>query len=419
VGNGDTIQQFGPSAVNGGLSFRTISAGALHTCGLSTNDVAYCWGSNRFGQLGRPIERVATPTPVNGLTGVGTLALGPNSSHTCALTGTGSAFCWGNNNDAELGNNSTQPASAVPDSVYGGRAYRTISPGLSHTCAVTTAGTGYCWGDNGLSQLGIGSSGGLYYQPAPVAGGLTFTSIASGLWHTCGLTTSGAGYCWGANVLGEIGDSSTTFRQTPVPVSGGLTFSAIATGVFISCGLVSTGSAYCWGANSGQFGDSSNANSLVPKPAASGLALRTLTIGAGHVCGLVSSGAAYCWGANESGQLGNGSMTRSLLPTRVSGGLNFTAISAGGGHTCGLTNAGVAYCWGGNNSGELGTGPNGGTNVPVAVSGGFTFTAIEAGAAYSCAVTSAGTAYCWGDDYYGQLGRGALGFVTQPVAVAP
>ena len=112
MGNGDTIQQFGPSGVNGGLSFRTISAGALHTCGLSTNDVAYCWGSNRFGQLGRPIERVATPTPVNGLTGVGTLALGPNSSHTCALTGTGSAFCWGNNNDAELGNNSTQPASA-------------------------------------------------------------------------------------------------------------------------------------------------------------------------------------------------------------------------------------------------------------------------------------------------------------------
>src|SRR5205085_11430954 len=228
---------------------------------------------NASGQLGCPIERMLVPTPVGSLSPVSTLAIGPTSSHTCALqaTGpTGAAYCWGKNSEGELGNGSTISASPVPDSVRGGGLYSMISTGLSHTCAVRTTDAGYCWGYNGLGQLGNPTAG-TSYQPIPLGSGFTFISIASGLWHTCGITTSGAAYCWGTNIRGELGDSSANSSQSPVAVAGGHTFSAVATGVFASCGLTSSGSAFCWGDNVyHQMGDSITQSSF-PRQVAGGV----------------------------------------------------------------------------------------------------------------------------------------------------
>src|SRR5258705_8471980 len=108
LGAGANPQQFGPNAVSGGIKFSAIAAGASHTCGLTTNDAVYCWGSNRFGELGHVVERVLSPAPVIGLTGVVTLTAGATSSHTCALNGAGTAFCWGNNANGELDRKSTR-----------------------------------------------------------------------------------------------------------------------------------------------------------------------------------------------------------------------------------------------------------------------------------------------------------------------
>src|SRR5439155_1100776 len=182
---------------------------------------------------------------------------------------------------------------------------------------------------------------------------------------------------------GQLGDgTSGTDRLTPVAVSGGLTFAAVSAGQFYhTCGVTTSAAAYCWGQNgSGQLGSGTTTSSLIPVAVSGGLTFAAVSAGASETCGVTTSGAAYCWGYNGYGELGTGTTTGSLIPVAVSGGLTFAAVSVGGAgstigpHTCGVTPGGAAYCWGYNGYGQLGDGTSG-TNrlTPIAVSGGLTF----------------------------------------------
>src|SRR5881396_3412222 len=180
------------------------------------------------------------------------------------------------------------------------------------------------------------------------------TAVAAGQWHTCGLTTDGAAYCWGRGASGQLGNGSTTDSPNPVAVSGGLTFSALTTGNDHTCGLTTSRAAYCWGRMSPLY-----PLDEVPVAIPGGLSFIALASGNAHACAVTTSGAAYCWGFGGDGQFGNGSTTDSAdspIPVAVSGGLSFTALAGGDGHTCGLTTSGAAYCWGSNSFGQLGDG---------------------------------------------------------------
>jgi alpha-tubulin suppressor-like RCC1 family protein len=225
-----------------------------------------------------------------------------------------------------------------------------MSAGFSHTCGITTSGVAYCWGNNFFGKLGNGTSAGSA-TPVPVSGGLTFSSVSAGQFHSsCGTTTSGAGYCWG---------SITGFSPamlTPQLIPGGLTFRAVSSGNNQSCGVTTTNSAYCWGDNSfGQLGNGTTTASLNPVAVSGGLFFSSVSAGTvshdisgtgPHSCGITNTGAAYCWGYNGNGGLGNGTFTSSTVPVPVSGGLSFGSIAAGGAFTCGVTTRGEAFCWG-------------------------------------------------------------------------
>ena len=101
-----------------------------------------------------------------------------------------------------------------------------LSPGGVHTCGVTTSGAAFCWGSNSSGQLGgsaasqcetdyYGSGVPCSTTAVAVAGGLTFAAVSAGTSHTCGLTTGGAAYCWGDNAQGQLGNGSTTSSGTP------------------------------------------------------------------------------------------------------------------------------------------------------------------------------------------------------------
>ena len=383
---------------------------------------------------------VVPATPPTGLVFASVSAGG---DYTCGLTTGGSAYCWGNGDAGTLGTAEPGPdqcpsassCSTWPAAVSAGLTFTSLSAGALRACGVTTTGSAYCWGDGVLGAdyaCPVHESTWGCATPMRVAGGLTFKVVSVGYYHTCGVTTDGAAYCWGTYVALGNGQFS---GSTPVAVSGGLTFATVSAGVFFTCGLTPDGTAYCWGFNgAGELGTGSTAGpdkcgdmgscSLVPVRVAGGLSFTQLVTGAALACGLTEAGTAYCWGNNSAGVLGTGLTTDPLpTPTPVAGGLAFAALTAGPMHVCGVTGLGVAYCWGKADEGGLGNGT--GTPViattPVAVSGGLSFAMLSAGGTYdghSCGVTTDGAAYCWGRNFEGQLGNGMTTASGVPVKVA-
>jgi alpha-tubulin suppressor-like RCC1 family protein len=375
----------------------TLVTGGAHTCGLTTAGAAYCWGTNRFGQLGSSTNTGAdapnpTPQPVHGNLVFTRLAAGSN--HTCGLTAAGVAYCWGANDVGQLGtttNLETGTPNPTPAAVATTDAFVDLKAGQWFTCGLKADGSVLCWGSNQWGQLGTETNlGGVSPNPTPnlIPGGVAFTVLSAGETHVCALTAAGAAYCWGRNNFGQLGtdesQGSGTGVTTPQAVGGNLSFTALATGGNHSCGITAAGVAWCWGRNErGELGTSQGQDEPFglrdPVQVEGGVVFTALTAGEEHTCGLTASGAAYCWGKNDWGQLGR--VTDFMQPTStagpVDGGLAFVQVSARADQTCGVTGAGAAYCWGSNFLGQLGTTTNSGTGnptaAPSAVSGGLVF----------------------------------------------
>ena len=117
LGDGTTTTRLTPTPIlQGGVSFVELSAGDSHTCGRTSTGQAYCWGRGGFGALGdgTTTDRL-TPTPVL-QDGVSFVELSAGWAHTCGRTGAGQAYCWGDNRFYQLGDG-TQVSRLVPTPV--------------------------------------------------------------------------------------------------------------------------------------------------------------------------------------------------------------------------------------------------------------------------------------------------------------
>ena len=374
------------------LTFAALSAGNHATCGITTAGAAHCWGDNFFGQLG------------TGEVGIGS----------------GARPSW-------------TPAAVAPLPVAGPLTFASVSAGAWHACGLLTDGAAYCWGQASLGRLGeLGpfdeakcsiarqtETTEVACVPAPirVPGVPPFRALVAGGVHACGLTATGAAYCWGSDWYGAVGDGggATSRPLTATPVAGGHNFAALSAGGWHTCGLTTEGKLYCWGFNyRGQLGDGSAVNRDIPVPVAGDLTFRSVNAGESHTCGITTAGRAYCWGDNYYGQLGDGSQEERRAPSAVAGG-SFASVKAGSTHSCGLSPDGAAYCWGGGWDGALGEGSRSVRSSPVPVAGGLSFEVITVGLSHSCGLTTARIAYCWGWNRLGQLGDGSA--VNRPTPV--
>jgi len=323
------------------------------------------------------------------------------ADHTCFISYNNLAYCWGGGFDGELGNGSTSD-SLVPVGVDTGGTLKdktilSISAGEYHTCAIDVGGKAYCWGGNANGQIGNGFKDAINPVVSPVAvntnsllaGDRIFKSIAAGESHTCALTSIQNIYCWGDGGNGELGNGLTNGSLTPVKVdttnlpNGYKTFSSIAVGTYHVCAVASDNRAYCWGGNgSGELGNNDPLHplvgSLIPvavyvDDALNGKTIISITAGWDYTCIIASDDQAYCWGYNGWGELGSGNKSTQLAPFKVitAGTLMYNkkivSISGRKFHTCATDSGGKAYCWGYNIHGEFGNGmADDGSLVPVA-----------------------------------------------------
>ncbi len=223
------------SGVLAGKTLTQISAGQEEACALDSTGAAYCWGlSNNTGSLGDGNQTPTnSPVPVavdtsGALAGKTLTKISVGDTDACALDTTGTAYCWGYNNFGEIGNTSVPNAgTAVPvpvdtSGVLAGKTLTGISENGYHTCAIDSAGLAYCWGWNDNGELGDGTE---TQHDVPVAvdtsgvlAGKTLTRIVAGEDQTCALGTGSAAYCWGYGEDGELGDGLIGSSDVPVAV---------------------------------------------------------------------------------------------------------------------------------------------------------------------------------------------------------
>lgn len=98
--------------------------------------------------------------------------------HSCGVTSAGTAFCWGWGERGQLGNGSTSDRDEPVRVRASGVAFASIRAGGGHTCALADNGSAWCWGFNQNGQLGSGA-GPNRSEPIQVSGGLTFTAISA------------------------------------------------------------------------------------------------------------------------------------------------------------------------------------------------------------------------------------------------
>jgi alpha-tubulin suppressor-like RCC1 family protein len=382
-------------------------------------------------------ESPTAPEPGPALATTATTALAfyqvsAGQDHSCGVTTDNRAFCWGfyglGTQPVALGDGSTK-GSLTPVAVAGGLHFRQISAGFAATCGVTTDFRAYCWGANDVGELGDGTTT-RRLTPVPVAGGHQFRQVETNGEQTCGVSyPDNKAYCWGWNSDGQLGNGTNTGPETgqfgpysskPVAVVGTLVFRQVSAGYYHMCGVTTDNRAFCWGLNKyGQIGDSSTAyRRLKPSRVAGTRQFRQIDAGAYHSCAVTTGDRAFCWGDGRQGQVGNGKAYLSFWPKAVAGGLSFSRVSGGLYHTCGETTGNRAYCWGDNRFGQLGDGTEINRLTPVAVVGGLFFSQVSAGDFQTCGRSDAAVAYCWGTNFLGELGDGTRTKRLTPVPVA-
>jgi alpha-tubulin suppressor-like RCC1 family protein len=266
-----------------GVTFTSLSVNKFVSCALDSIGKAYCWGRHDN------VNNTLTPTWVNNYnllassaTTVYYASLQAGEFHNCGLSASGQAYCWGKNQDGQLGDgtttDSTQPVAVT---MPAGISFTAIALGGKHACAIgvnaSAAKSIWCWGAAGIGQLGYGTYTGTPFETSPrqvqlshiTNLGFNIQNIDAGKFHTCAIFQAEGTYCWGDNSDGQLGAILAGPPQSDIPVAvavpAGVSFRQTASGNQHTCAVSTSDDAYCWGYNGfGRLGDNTTTNRLTP-----------------------------------------------------------------------------------------------------------------------------------------------------------
>ena len=302
---------------------RRIVAGANHTCVLATDGTVWCWGQNGNGNLGDG-SFLNQGDPVQAVLGGTATMVAAGGSTTCAALSDNSLKCWGKGSSGQIGNGATSLSNGTPVYTSFVPASFTVAHleiGSTHSCAISVAGAAWCWGQYTNGRLGTTALSNAVTPTATASLGGTASEVAAGGAHTCALLTNGNISCFGNNNTGQLGQALTTAASsTPTQVTLAATATHVSAGSQFTCALLSTAAVQCFGQNaSGQLGSGSSGSARQTPDAVTGLTgtVVDVTTGTNHACAVMSTGQVRCWGQNDQGQLGIGTQSDVATATAI------------------------------------------------------------------------------------------------------
>jgi alpha-tubulin suppressor-like RCC1 family protein len=307
-----------------------LAGGAERACAIKSG-VLWCWGDDR--EL----------TEIEGLGGVTTVTA--SDREICALEDSGEIACFESIGD-------------VPQILSSTHAFSALSGKYAHHCAITRRSELYCWGENEEGQLGqddlypgTGSS-----IPLRVGQNADWTALSAGQGHTCGIRAPGTMWCWGRNSDDHLGQGSGSPIQIrrPVQVGRETDWTAVDVSQEHSCGLRDGGELWCWGNNEfGALGVGRIMRVSTPKLIMDGRTFVEITTNTFHSCGRDQLDFVHCSGRNAEGQLAAGDILDREFFTETST-TKFATVAAGRFFTCAQREDQSVQCSGENNRGQLG-----------------------------------------------------------------
>jgi alpha-tubulin suppressor-like RCC1 family protein len=293
-----------------------------------------------------------------------------------------------------------------------------ITAGAGHACARLGDGTVWCWGSNDEGQLGIGTVGSFVNTPARVTAVSGATRVVAGGYHTCALADGVRHlYCWGRNREGQLGIGNTTSTGTPTQYDGFNNPDDVYAGLFHMC-LPFGASVYCTGANgSGQLGDGTTTSRTSFGLVSGNHPFIAMALGDRHTCGVRADNTVRCWGNNSTGQIGDGTFVQRLTPTVVPGISDATHIATGLAQNCVRRQSGSVSCWGNNDLGTLGDGTADTRPSPITVAGISSASSVIMAWGSTRAPLDDQTILGWGANVFGHIGDGTRTIRYRPVNV--
>ena len=355
----------------------------------------WTWGDDYYGQLGNNTSATQRSIPVTTFAG-GTnwkqVAGGYN--HTAAIKTDGTLWTWGSNSNGQLGDNTTTQRSIPVTTLAGGTNWKQVSAGGYHTAAIKTNGTLWTWGYNYYGQ----TSSSNFIDLTPVtgtAGGTNWKQVAAGRYHTAAIKTDGTLWSWGSGEYGERGNNvGTGGGNIPVTTfAGGTNWKQVACGGYITAAIKTDGTLWTWGRNGyGQLGDNTTTQRNTPVTTfAGGTNWKQVTGGGYHTTAIKTDGTLWTWGLNDFGQLGdNTSFTTRYTPvTTFAGGTNWKQVASGKRVTAAIKTDGTLWTWGLNVFyGQLGDNTTITRSIPVTTFAGGTNWKQVANGYYHTAATT-------------------------------
>ena len=415
LGLGHTLQQTSPVRVGSASDWTALAAGSSHTLALRANGTLWAWGLNSSGQLGDgTLSLRLAPVQVGSAADWQSVRAGSNAS--VARKTDGSLWAWGQNHLGQLGDGTLVNRNSPQRFAEGGD-WHDVTAGHSQVAALRADGTvwvaGECHGFSGVSPRAL--------TPAAATGTSWLQLSGSGSTYLA-LRADGTLWGWGYGGWGTLGNGSTLDRFSLEQIGTNDQWASVSVGSHSIFGnsafaIQQNGTLWASGYNSNSnLGDGSTTqrNSFVQIGSATNWS--RVAVGQQHTLGLRTDGSLWAWGSNSSGQLGNGSSVNSSTPLQIGSDTDWAQIAAGFSHSLGLRTDGSLWAWGFNSNGQLGLGDTIGRSTPTRIGTDNDWVAVATGW-HTLALKADGSLWGWGPNAEGPLGLGDTTVRLRPTRI--